>query len=192
MTVDEWIIYIDSNPVLTEVDIEGLRKAFYINGWIDAVMLSKLFTIDESIDYVNSHLKLQNLLIWVVVDYLINDTDESDITLTYDVVTRSEGDSVLRYINKSNLSQEFKTALLLKIEEMASVIESNKLLDAIDVIYTEFPYYGHRRIWKQLLKDGFTIGRKLVKSAMNFMGIKAIYPKPKTTIAIKEHKKYLR
>lgn len=54
----------------------------------------------------------------------------------------------------------------------------------------EFPYYGHRRIWKQLLDDNFDIGRKWVKSATEFTGIKAIYPKPKTTIAIKEHKKY--
>ncbi len=41
-----------------------------------------------------------------------------------------------------------------------------------------------------MLRDNFTIGRKLVKSAMTFMGIRAIHPKTKTTIAIKEHKKY--
>ncbi len=37
---------------------------------------------------------------------------------------------------------------------------------------------------------GIKIGRKRVISAMRFIGIVALYPKPKITIAIKEHKKY--
>ena len=37
---------------------------------------------------------------------------------------------------------------------------------------------------------GFNVGRKLIKSAFEFMGIKALYPKIKTTAANKEHKKY--
>ena len=64
------------------------------------------------------------------------------------------------------------------------------ILNAIDMIYTNNPSYGHRRIWKQLLRDGFLIGRKLVRSAMQFMGITAIYPKPKTTLSNKQHHKY--
>ena len=64
------------------------------------------------------------------------------------------------------------------------------LLDAINNIYSDFPYYGYRRIHKQLLKDGHNIGKKLVKKAMRYMGIEALYPKPKTTIANKEHYKY--
>jgi len=65
-----------------------------------------------------------------------------------------------------------------------------ELLDQIDEIYTEHPYYGHRRIWKQLLELNYNIGRKWVRSAMIHMGLMALYPKPKTTIARKEHKKY--
>ena len=64
------------------------------------------------------------------------------------------------------------------------------LLDAINNIYSDFPYYGYRRIHKQLLKDGHNIGKKLVKKAMRYMGIEALYPKPKTTTANKEHYKY--
>lgn len=34
------------------------------------------------------------------------------------------------------------------------------------------------------------MGKKWVKQAMKYMGIKALYPKPKTTIANSEHTKY--
>lgn len=65
-----------------------------------------------------------------------------------------------------------------------------KLLDAINNIYSDFPSYGSRRIHAQLLRDGFSIGKKFVKKAMKYMGIEALYPKPKTTTANKEHYKY--
>lgn len=65
-----------------------------------------------------------------------------------------------------------------------------KLLDAINNIYSDFPSYGYRRIHSQLLKDGYGVGKKFVKKAMKYMGIEALYPKPKTTTANKEHYKY--
>ena len=65
-----------------------------------------------------------------------------------------------------------------------------ELLNAINDIYSEHPYYGTRRIVTALQNMGFNIGRKLVRSAMKYMGIEALYPKPKTTIANKEHYKY--
>ena len=64
------------------------------------------------------------------------------------------------------------------------------LLDAINNIYSDFPTYGSRRIHAQLLRDGVSIGQKFVKKAMKHMGIVALYPKPKTTVANKEHYKY--
>ena len=65
-----------------------------------------------------------------------------------------------------------------------------KLLDAINNIYSNFPSYGYRRITKQLQREGYTVGKKLVKKAMKYIGIEALYPKPKTTIGNKEHYKY--
>lgn len=65
-----------------------------------------------------------------------------------------------------------------------------KVLDAINNIYSDFPSYGYRRIHAQLLREGHSIGKKFVKKAMKYMGIEALYPKPKTTIANKEHYKY--
>jgi len=65
-----------------------------------------------------------------------------------------------------------------------------RLLDVINTIYSDFPAYGSRRIHAQLLRDGFSVGKKFVKKAMKYMGIVALYPKPKTTTANKEHYKY--
>jgi len=65
-----------------------------------------------------------------------------------------------------------------------------KLLNLINEIYSEFPYYGTRRIVTALENMGYSVGRKLVKSMMEYMGIKAIYPTKKTTIPNKEHYKY--
>ncbi|ASG67452.1 hypothetical protein CDV26_02705 [Francisella halioticida] len=65
-----------------------------------------------------------------------------------------------------------------------------RLLNAIDLIHTKHPYYGTRRLVKLLNRLGFLVGRKLIKSAMELMGIKALYPKKKTTVINKQHKKY--
>ena len=65
-----------------------------------------------------------------------------------------------------------------------------KLLNTIDLIHTKHPYYGTRRLVKLLNRLGFRGGRKLIKSAKEFMGIKALYPKKKTTVFNKQHKKY--
>jgi len=65
-----------------------------------------------------------------------------------------------------------------------------RFLDAINNIYSDFPSYGYRRIHAQLIKDGYNIGKKFVKKAMKYMGIEALYPKPNTTVANKEHYKY--
>ena len=68
--------------------------------------------------------------------------------------------------------------------------EDIKLLNTIDKIHTKYPYYGTRRVMKLLARLGFKVGRKLIKRAFEFMGIRALYPKPRTTKANKEHKKY--
>ena len=65
-----------------------------------------------------------------------------------------------------------------------------ELLNAMNDIYSDFPSYGTRRMVHALDKMSIKAGRKLVKSAMIYMGIKAIYPTKKTTIPNKEHHKY--
>ena len=65
-----------------------------------------------------------------------------------------------------------------------------KFLNELNEIHSEFPYYGTRRLVTALENEGFLVGRKLIKSAMEYMGIRALYPKHTTTQAYKEHYKY--
>jgi len=83
-----------------------------------------------------------------------------------------------------------KTAYYYKRISKFSSDEDIILLNVIDIIHTKHPYYGTRRVHKILQRLGFKIGRKLIKSVFEFMGIRALYPKVRTTLANKEHKKY--
>jgi putative transposase len=58
-----------------------------------------------------------------------------------------------------------------------------KFLNLLNEIHSEFPYYGTRRLVTALENEGINVGRKLLKTAMEYIGIKALYPKHKTTQA---------
>lgn len=62
---------------------------------------------------------------------------------------------------------------------------------AIDEEYLHHPYYGRRRMTVAMRAQGFFVGPKGVRAAMQTMGLEAIYPKPNLSIANKEHKKFL-
>ncbi len=67
------------------------------------------------------------------------------------------------------------------------------IMNLIDSIYTEYPYYGKRRITTILKRDhGILVGKKHVRTLMLKMGITAIYPKKKKNLSQvnKEHKIY--
>ncbi len=82
-------------------------------------------------------------------------------------------------LNRNNIYYEKKELSQSEIE----------ILHKIDEIYTQFPFYGYRRIWQNLLVDGVIVGRDRTLKYMRLMGITAIYPK-KTTIRNKDHKIY--
>jgi len=83
-----------------------------------------------------------------------------------------------------------KSTLYYKPVKKFSTDEDIMLLNALNDIYSEFPYYGTRRFVTALNKQGFQVGRKLVATAMKYLGLIAIYPKPRTTIPNKEHDKF--
>jgi len=97
---------------------------------------------------------------------------------------------ILSLNKQCKLLQVSKSSWYYQASKPFGTHQEMKLLDAINTIYSDFPSYGYRRIHAQLLKDGYSIGKKLVKKAMNYMGIVALYPKPRTTIANHEHYKY--
>lgn len=69
------------------------------------------------------------------------------------------------------------------------------ILNKIDEIYTDNPEYGYRYMHRQLLEEGFNIGRDRVLKYMGIMGIEAIHLPKKKAVSIKSdaHKvhKYL-
>jgi len=65
-----------------------------------------------------------------------------------------------------------------------------ELMRQIDRVYTDYPFYGRRRITWVLQNEGFQINPKRVGRLMNVMGIQAIYPRPKTSQANLQNKIY--
>ena len=64
-------------------------------------------------------------------------------------------------------------------------------MNAIDEIYTKYPFYGSRRIRVELHHEyGIDVGRERVQHLMRRMGIEAIYPKPNTSKAAPQHETY--
>ena len=61
---------------------------------------------------------------------------------------------------------------------------------AIDKQYTRTPFYGRRRMVIALRGLGFQAGQKRVRTAMQEMGLEAVYPKPCLSKSSLEHKKY--
>ena len=78
------------------------------------------------------------------------------------------------YYNKSNRRKEEDEFLMAKMDE----------------IYMEDPCFGTRRMRSSLKRLGYRVGRDRIRRLMREMGIYAIYPKPRLTIANQEHKKY--
>ena len=65
-----------------------------------------------------------------------------------------------------------------------------KIMRTIDEIYLECPFYGVKRMAAELRGRGYPVNVKRVRRLMRLMGIEAIYPHPRTTIAAPENKKY--
>lgn len=65
------------------------------------------------------------------------------------------------------------------------------LMRQIDKIYTEFPYYGSRKIAKHLTRQlERAINRKRIGRLMRTMGIEAVYPKPNLSKPAPGHQVY--
>lgn len=64
------------------------------------------------------------------------------------------------------------------------------LMRAIDEEYLLHPYYGRRRMTIAMRAQGFFVGQKRVRTAMQVMGLEAIYPKPNLSAVNREHKKF--
>jgi putative transposase len=59
----------------------------------------------------------------------------------------------------------------------------------IDELYTQYPFYGSRRIAEQMKREGVVINRKAVQRHMREMGSVAIYPGP--NLSRRQHKEHV-
>ena len=60
----------------------------------------------------------------------------------------------------------------------------------IDALFTEYPFYGSRRLLHTLQEEGFVLGRNTVRAYMQEMGLEAVYPKPNLSQPAPEHRIY--
>jgi putative transposase len=63
-----------------------------------------------------------------------------------------------------------------------------RLMRTIDRVYTARPFYGYRRMAQVLRREGNDVNPKRVRRLMALMGLHAVYPKPRTTLAAPGHK----
>jgi putative transposase len=61
-----------------------------------------------------------------------------------------------------------------------------KLMRRIDELHLEIPFYGARRLSKQLCREGMEVGRVHVAALMRRMGIEALYRRPRTSIPARD------
>lgn len=71
-----------------------------------------------------------------------------------------------------------------------TVADDTCLANALADIYQQYPVYGYRRLTACLKRQGHGVNGKHVLRLMRQMGLRAIYPKPRTTLVNKDHYKY--
>jgi putative transposase len=72
-------------------------------------------------------------------------------------------------------------------EETAANLALMRLLDEE---YTAHPFYGSRKMTAWLVARGVVVNRKRVQRLMRLMGVEAIYPKPRLSVAGRGHRIY--
>ena len=78
----------------------------------------------------------------------------------------------------------------LYYEPGGETTEDLRLMRTIDEQYTARPFYGSRRMTIWLNEHGEEVSRKRVRRLMRVMGLEAIYPKPRLSLAGEGHRIY--
>jgi putative transposase len=78
----------------------------------------------------------------------------------------------------------------LYYQPAAETAENLALMRRIDEQYTDRPFFGSRRMTAWLVQQGEAVNRKRVQRLMRLMGLEAIYPKPKLSVAGRGHRIY--
>jgi putative transposase len=65
-----------------------------------------------------------------------------------------------------------------------------EVLKKICAVWEEIPFYGYRKVFRELARTGTEVTEKQVRRIMRRAGLPAIYPRKRTSINVKEHRKY--
>ena len=76
----------------------------------------------------------------------------------------------------------------LYYEPAPETAENLRLMRLIDEEYTAHPFYGSRRLTACLERQGEEVNRKRVQRLMRLMGLEAIHPKPRLSLAGRGHR----
>ncbi len=66
-------------------------------------------------------------------------------------------------------------------------VDDISLLNEMRDLWERYPFYGYRRLTKELQAKGYNVNRKRVQRLMKVGGIQAIYPGPNTSRRNKLH-----
>lgn len=102
------------------------------------------------------------------------------------MIDKTERISLRRQCALLNIAKStiyYKQRPIVTEEELA-------IINKIDEIYTAHPYFGTRRMKKELLDYGIDVGRDFIRKAYNILGIGAIYPKINLSKRNHQHKVY--
>jgi putative transposase len=72
----------------------------------------------------------------------------------------------------------------------AESADNLRLMRLLDEQYTACPFYGSRRLTAWLAQQGEAVNRKRVQRLLRIMGLEAIYPKPRLSVAGRGHRIY--
>jgi putative transposase len=69
----------------------------------------------------------------------------------------------------------------LNPRQTKQTLEDHAIMNKLDEIYMECPFYGQRKLRLELHDHGYKVGRNRVRRLMKIMGIEALVPKPNTS-----------
>ena len=137
MTVAELEILLDSqNGQITTQQATDFRNSFFNEPAYPTEAWSlSLWALSPKIDLVDIEPIFWYTIKKAVIDWLLSDTDQSDIDLEWDVVTKQDGDKVERNLRlNGDISQAQQDELLIDIGNAAFRIDSTKLQDAVNLV----------------------------------------------------------
>jgi len=137
LTLDDWAVVIQTSPILSSEQCNDLRESIHA-GVFDLTKIKKVFLACSYIDFVNSHIDLWQILIDTCTNHLFDDDapEPEPIDYIWDIISRVDGDSFLRELDKASIPIQLRTNILLAIGSQHNENLSTKLQDEIDLATT--------------------------------------------------------